>query len=177
MSFIEDHFDLENHKKTFRKNIGAKNKKAGPNLISAGDNPETWVKSTFPPEYKSKTLVKVYEISDKKISGINRQRMWLHDILDDNGILYRVEFSGYWAGRRKYVEVQEIYVEEEHFNKVRRLIIAFHDPKNIVGGDEYGEKTLDAVKNGIPQAKCSSCGNEVDFDFYICPYCKKPVYK
>ena len=36
---------------------------------------------------------------------------------------------------------------------------------------------IDAVsKDGMPQKKCPTCGNEHDFDYPRCPYCKHDYY-
>ena len=136
------------------------------------DNPELWAKSTLPPGYNSETLVKVYELSDAKIKGQNRRRTWLHDVLDDRGILYKIEVVGYWATRRRFAEKQLISVEEKYKKKVQRLIKEFNDAEDIMQEETDEENMLDNIDDGLPQVKCPSCGKEIDFDYVKCPFCK-----
>jgi len=107
----------------------------GSTVGSYGD-PAKWAVSTLKPG-EGRELVRVFQVKQgMNTSGDSvRNRMWLHDILDDRGIPYHVEMDGYWAGRRKYVEVQYIFVEEKQRKSVQRLIKEFRNPDNIVERD------------------------------------------
>jgi len=134
--------------------------------ISIFGNPALWAYSTLPPSVGNDSLIKIYEHKDTR--DTTRNRIWLHDILDDNKIGYKVEIIGAWASRRKFGERQYIYVEEKNFKKARRLIRAYKNAEGVF--DE--ENMVDDIKNGLPQVTCPSCGKEFDFDYNKCPYCK-----
>ena len=146
-------------------------------------NPELWAKSTLPDSYSGDDLVMIFEIKPVKRAGwLVRERMWLHDILDDNNIPYKIDIIGYRRRRkyvpqmtkRKFFEKQCIYVQKEHEKKTRRFIKEFLNPKNTVLDDTVDENLT--IKDGIPQVKCSACGKEVDFDYMKCPFCKEPLH-
>ena len=145
-------------------------------LTSYNIDPSLWAYSTIPPGDNSK-VVDIYVVSQGNLQSREtvRQRMWLHDILDDEGIPYLVVIKGYWPARRKYAEDQVIYVKEEHRKKAKRLIKAFMNPENIIHDDIDNEITESNTLNGIPQKKCLSCGDEIDFDYHKCPHCKTRV--
>lgn len=141
-------------------------------LTNPYSNSETWVKSTMAAQdCDIKDLVKIYEVANKDIRERVRERMWLHDVLDDNNIQYRIEIVGYWS-KRKYYEKQQIFVKKEHETAVRRYIAEYN--KNIV--EEIDEENMaDDIEDGLPQIKCPSCGREIDFDHIKCPFCKTPI--
>jgi len=143
-------------------------------LVSAHVDPSLWAYSTLPQgDYDD--LVSVHVITQGNYQGgdIVRQRMWLHDILDDEGIPYQVVIKGYWPHRRKYAEDQFIYVEEKNRKKAKRLKKEFLNPDNA-SSEPIGDEISDVrIVDGIPQRKCSFCGKEIDFDFHKCPFCKK----
>ena len=114
------------------------NNKLPKNLVGSYGNPNNWAVSTIAPS-DDVDLVKVFKVREGgHMSGDSvRNRMWLHDILDDEGIPYHIEIEGDWAGRRKYEEVQHIFVEESKRKDVCRLIREFIDPGSIV------EETMD----------------------------------
>jgi hypothetical protein len=99
--------------------------------------------------------------------------MWLHEILDDEGIRYKIDIAGYWATRKKFLEAQSIYVEPHNRKKVRELIVAYNDPGNILLGDK--EVEMEFV-DGILQKTCPTCNRDIDFDHHKCPHCKSSVW-
>jgi len=143
------------------------------NLIGSYIDPSLWAYSTLPPgDYDD--LVSVYTVKQGKFQGKEtvRQRMWLHDILDDEGIPYQVVIKSFWISRKRCAEDQFIYVKEEHKKKAKRLIKAFNDPENTVVENVEEESSPEIYVDGILQIKCPSCGRDVDFDYQKCPHCK-----
>jgi len=136
-------------------------------------NPEEWAKSTLP-QGDAGELVKIQDIREGLFTNANtvRNRTWLHDILDDNQIPYRIEIEGYWPGRRKFVESQGVYVEEKNAKKARRLIKEFKRTENILLDESIKETQVLVNEDGMPQKVCPSCGEEIDFDYVTCPHCK-----
>ena len=142
---------------------------------SFGD-PERWAKPTLPP-CDPDDLVRVYEVKEGIYSGTEtiRDRIWLHDVLDDNEIPYHIEIEGYWPGRRKFVERQVIYVEEKNAAKAKRLIKEFNDSDSILEDPAGEDSPVVGIEDGMPQKLCPSCGAEIDFDFVVCPRCKERI--
>jgi len=143
------------------------------NLVGSYADPSLWAYSTLPPgDYDDLVNIYVVNQNSRRSGETARQRMWLHDILDDEGIPYQVVIMGYWAARRKYAEDQFIYVEEKHELKTKRLIKAFNDSDHVSGDFSDEETSPKNYVDGILQKKCTSCGKEIDFDYHKCPYCK-----
>ena len=145
-------------------------------FIESYGDPKLWAYSTLSPSF-SENLVQIYEVKlnmDATKETI-RQRMWLHDILDDNKIPYKIEIVGAWAGRRKFGEKQIIYVEEKNRKKSRRLIKAYNNAANFIPEDKGEENMSDDIENNLPQVKCPACGKEFDFDYVKCPFCKAKI--
>ena len=143
------------------------------NFIGSYLDPSLWAFSTLPPgDYED--LVSVHTVKQGKFQSREtvRQRMWLHDILDDENIPYQVVIKSYWVSRRKYSEDQVIYVREEHRKKARKLIKAFKNPENTVHENPDDENSPEIFVDGILQKKCTACGKEIDFDYQKCPLCK-----
>ena len=142
------------------------------NLINSNIDPSLWAYSTIVP-CDDTELVNVYVVAHKKyMSGeTTRHRMWLHDILDNEGIPYQVVIKGYWAERRKFAEDQFINVEKKHRKKVKRLIKEYNDPSNDATEISEDSEFANYI-DGIPQIKCPSCNREIDFDYQKCPHCK-----
>lgn len=145
-------------------------------LIEYYGEPETWAKSTLL-QGDAENQVKIHVVKQGLYVHADtiRQRMWLHDILDDRGIPYRVEFVGYWASRKKFVEAQNIYVEKKHAERARFLIKDYRNTGNIVQEDIDETSSIVSFDDGMPQKSCPSCGKEIDFDYHTCPYCKTQV--
>ena len=145
-------------------------------LIGTYLDPELWAYSTLPP-CDEETLVCIYEVKQGNFTSRLdvRQRMWLHDLLDDNDIPYQVEMKGYWAARKHFSEIQCISVEETNEKKARDLIKEYNDPDNWIQENPGGGTGEDISVDGVPQKKCPSCGENIDFDYHKCPVCKSPV--
>jgi len=141
-------------------------------------DPETWAKSTLSQDDAAEAdLVLIYEVKPGLYihAEMIRQRMWLHDVLDDKGIPYQIVFVGYWASRRKFVEAQNIYVEKKHAERVRYLIKDYRSTRNIIQTDLEEHNKIVSFDDGVPQKNCPSCGKEIDFDYYTCPHCKTKI--
>jgi len=143
---------------------------------SEDEESELLAYSTLPIQCNG-SLVEIHTVKNSYKAGKTdvRLRMWLHDILDDEGILYRVEIAGYYVTRKRFVEIQRIYVENKNQKKVRRLISEFNNKNNIVQEDIDEGSMCDNIEDGLPQIKCPSCGKEIDFDYTRCPYCKNAL--
>jgi septum site-determining protein MinD len=146
-------------------------KKALEKLVGSYGDPDLWAESTL--DHETDKLVKIYEIKPSKTVSAEtiRNRMWLHDMLDDEGIQYKVDITGYWATRKKFLEAQSIYVEPQNRRKTRELIIAYKDPENIISEKEIAMDFVD----GVLQKICPTCSEEIDFDYPKCPHCKSSV--
>ena len=120
-------------------------------------------------------LVEIFKIKPDNYTSAEtvRHRMWLHDLLDDNGIPYLVEIASVWLGRRNHGEVQFIYVEKKDRRAAFGLIKEFKNAPQIRPGNVDDAFLLDSSKEAFPQTKCSACGKEFDFDYVKCPHCKK----
>lgn len=90
-------------------------------------NPELWAKSTLPPPYDIEKLKRIYTFTDKNDKEKSRERIWLHDVLDDNNIPYVIEIVGYWVGKRDFREKQRIYVEKKHKDKALKFIDEYNN--------------------------------------------------
>ena len=144
------------------------------NLISSYTDPSLWAYSTLPPgDYDDLVNIYVVKQSHYQARETVRQKMWLHDILDDEGIPYQVVIMGYWATRRKYAEDQFVYVEKKNEIKAKRLIKSFIDSDSVAEGVSDEETSPENFVDGIPQKKCSSCSEEIDFDYHKCPFCRQ----
>jgi len=143
-------------------------KKTSSKLVGNYGDPELWVKSTLDQDIEK--LVKIHEIRPGKTISPDtiRNRFWIHDLFDDEGIPYKVTVSGFWATRKKFLEAQSIYVEAENRNKARELIITYYDPVNIIRESDPEMR----FKDDVLQKRCPSCGEYVDFDYPKCPNCK-----
>ena len=141
-------------------------------MINANIDPSLWAFSTMA-SFDDIDLVNIYVIKQKKYmtGGTTRHRMWLHDILDNEGIPYQVVIKGYWSGLRVYAEDQFINVEKKHRRKAKRLIKEFTDSNNAVAEIPEDDNADGNYVDGIPQIKCSSCNREIDFDYHKCPFC------
>ena len=98
-------------------------------LIGSYGDPEFWAKSTL--EQDDSKLIKVYEIRPGKNVPLEsvRNRIWLHDLLDEEKIPYKIAVSGFWASRKKYSLSQSILVDQKDRNRTRQLILEYN--KNV----------------------------------------------
>ena len=154
-------------------------KKAHENFIGPFGDPGSWARSTLtiPP---GEDPVRIHTVAQPRGSAGRetvRDRMWLHDLLDDNGIPYHIEIVGYWPSRRRFAEKQYIYVEKSRRNEAMSLISAYNNPANFINeGPDGAERNItENIIGGVPQKICPSCGKEVDFDYHKCPFCKEKM--
>jgi len=151
----------------------AQSEKPASSLLKSTGEPELWAKSTLPP-CDTAELFKLYVVKPGTFQSEEtiRQRMWLHDILDDHNIPYHIEIGGFWPTRKKFVETQRIYVEKKHSKKAVTLLREWSDPSSLIAEAPVDEEAEVEVVDGVPQKTCASCGREIDFDYSKCPYCK-----
>ena len=148
------------------------------NLVGSYLDPSLWAYSTLSmDDSENKELVSIYKIKQEKYVKREkiRERIWLHDVLDDNNIPYQVVIKTRWINKRNYAEDQFIYVEEKHKKKSKRLIKEFLDPDNTVQENPDDKILQGSYKDGVLQKKCPSCGEEIDFDHHKCPLCKSKL--
>jgi len=139
--------------------------------------PNLWALSTLPESHNRKNLVRVYKIKGGGRNPPCRERIWLHDILDENDIPYAIEITGeypLWCGKRgrKFKETQHIFVEKKNKEAVIKIIEEYENPEIVMPFE--GREVFDI--NDMPQVKCQSCGKECDSDFCNCPFCKSKLY-
>jgi hypothetical protein len=162
-------------------------------------DPEKWAKSTLTSEFtdfEKGDLVLIHEITPSMLNNpYPRERIWLHDALDENEIPYKIDITGEFRQkfggirrRRAITETQLIFVMKEHEKKARRLIRRYKRSTAIsdervnaeeFAFDEYAEydneeNTFDC--DNIPQVKCPNCEQECDSDYTKCPNCQKNLY-
>ena len=150
-------------------------------------SPETWAKSTLTPTndmvlsliYTSKTAKPGKLVSENRVA----QKIWLHELLDDNDIPYYVVLTGKPVRSKKkfYKEklatVQLVYVEEANASKARALIKQYRKAPAALEEliDTFHGDTAMPLKDGVPQVVCGACGEQIDFDYPKCPFCKAAV--
>ena len=135
--------------------------------------------STLIPNKDAK-LVNIHVIKPDITGSSNKikQRTWVHDLLDDHDIPYHIEIRCFSPSTKKIIESQWIFVEEKDSEAAQELIKQYIDPESIsFPEEEMEDEDIDADseyddENEIPQKKCSSCDEYVDFDYYKCPFCK-----
>ena len=143
-------------------------------LGTYGD-PKLWAQSTlinanFDDLIEVYAVVPSFEIPTESI----RNRMWLHDLLDDMEIPYYIE-AGRSEGSKITVDAQHIFVENKNAATVSALIMAYNSSDSIVKNIPDEEDETVFSDDGIPQKKCPSCGEYIDFDYYVCPHCKESL--
>ena len=144
-------------------------------LLGSYGDPKLWAESTLVHAH-FEDLVEVYSIVPGQFATSEsiRDRIWLHDLLDDMEIPYYIEV-GNRSGSKLLVEAHHIYVENKNAEAAFALVKNYNDPGSIVR-DKPDEDGISSVSDdGIPQKKCASCGKEIDFDYSKCPYCKGPA--
>ena len=131
------------------------------------DDIKSWAKSTLLGYQSCDELCEVYEMP-------GRLQGWLHEVLEDNKIPYKIRITPGWHGSSQYSrynETQTLYVEQQHETTVLSLI---NDYENAdINIDE--EDMIDDIENALPQIKCPSCGEMIDFDYPKCPLCGKRI--
>ena len=156
------------------------------NYTAALGDPEKWAKSTLVGKYEFDELREVYSIMKNKKMGVYpRERCWLHDVLDEQGIPYKIDILSLprevvqrnFKRKLNFKDEQHIYVLPEHEQTVKDIIAKCNSKANLSLPEEYktGAKEFDPDA-ALVQVKCPSCGEECDFDYPKCPACKKPLY-
>ena len=127
--------------------------------MSNNDKPD--ICGTLPETCDINTLVKVFEAE-------GRERIWLHELLEDERIPYRAVVVPGWLGTKyaTYHEQLYFYTDAGDAQTVRRFVDEYNDEENFVPADN---PEFDG--DGIPQIKCTACGAEIDFDYHTCPHC------
>jgi len=129
--------------------------------------PKLWAQSTMTSQTPGEVLVEV-----KQTEG--RARIWLHDVLDDNGIPYKIEIAQYLIGGGKlitYKEKQCVHVAQRDVDTVRGLIREYENTDNLVPEDLEAGQAIDRTEDGLPQIQCPACGKDIDLDYAKCPLC------
>jgi len=133
-------------------------------------NPESWAKSTL--IGNDDKLIQVYEIKpggDVTLESI-RNRIWIHDLLDSEGIKYKIDIAGYWAAHKKYTLSQSLFIKPEDMIKVRELLDGKSSNIDDIEDDYDDDEEVDNEK--LLQKTCPQCNSEIDFDYFKCPVCK-----
>ncbi|MCL1880989.1 MAG: hypothetical protein FWF76_02290 [Oscillospiraceae bacterium] len=153
-------------------------------------DPDKWAESTLKNVINDEELVLIYMIKHGRWHPYVRERFWLHDILDDNDILYKVVLSGEYkvksAGARrgrKFNEWQGVYVRKADEDKALELIKEYEEATQKSGAELEIEPSNNVSEvcdkfdaDNKPQVTCTSCKKTCDSDYSNCPYCKKPLY-
>jgi len=134
-------------------------------FVNKYGDPRLWAKSTLP-RGSASDLVMLFEVNSGNSTGIEsiRYRIWVHDLLDDNGIQYKIEERG--------IDAQCIFVEKKDEEHAKSLIDEFYSSGNIAR--ELTDKTYISagMVSGVSQIECPSCRRSIDFDHHKCPHCK-----
>jgi len=140
-------------------------------LGSYGD-PKLWAKSTLK-NADEDDIVPVHAITAGMFTSNEtvRNRMWLHDLLDDAGIPYYIEVGG-MGGGRNLTEAQYIYVEKKNAAIAQKLIKEYNEAEKITADLSDIDEDPVISDDGVPQKLCPSCNEYIDFDHYKCPICK-----
>jgi len=134
--------------------------------VANDDLGEVWAVSTLASPYGD--LVKVFETPGK-------ERIWLHDIFDDNEIPYLIEIKPTFrsfAKSSKFNETQLIFVRNEDEETALTLISEFESAEAV---DMEEEAEGDGFDKQTPQIECPYCGAMIDFDYPKCPFCRKTL--
>ena len=136
---------------------------------------ELTAKSTLKSDGGIEGLIKVFEVGEgiyAKKETI-RNRIWVHDLFDDNGIEYYIEMELKSQGKQ-LAEVQSIYVRPEEKNDAFYLIWTFNNAE-LIAPEYTPDVATQIMVDGIPQKECINCKEEIDFDYHTCPHCKAAV--
>jgi len=142
------------------------------NLLGSYGDSKLWAQSTLN-HAKIEDLVEIYAVMQSPFIAKEsvRNRMWLHDLLDDNGVPYYIEVNSR-RGSKELVETQHIFVEKKNAGKAVFLLKKFNEAENIVRVNPDEDSNAVISDDGIPQKKCPTCDRDIDFDYHKCPYCK-----
>jgi hypothetical protein len=165
--------------KNFKQKDSVRNKSKPPKHtippIEPDKGKDILAKSTLITDYGLEGLIKVFEVG----AGIYatketiKNRIWIHDLFDDNGIEYYIEMELKNQGKQ-LAEVQSIYVRPEEKENASFLIWSFSKGE-FVKPEYTPDVTTQTMVDGIPQKQCGNCKEEIDFDYHTCPHCKTAV--
>jgi len=143
-------------------------------LIGTYGDPNLWARSTLK-DVDPDDIIAVHVVSQGPFLSreMVRNRMWLHDLLDDYNIPYYIE-AGARDGSKDLVEAQHIFVEKKNAQMTMFLIKQFNESTSVINEDPDDEEPI-ISEDGVPQKKCPSCGENIDFDYHKCPHCKTKV--
>jgi len=141
-------------------------------LIGSYGDPKKWAKSTLL-DADPEDLVEIYTVMPGLFATGEtfRDRMWLHDLLDDAEIPYYIEI-GISKLSKVAVEAQHIFVEKKNAELAVALVVMYSNPENIVSDEIDEDDDTLYSEDGIPQKICKSCNETIDFDYHTCPHCK-----
>jgi len=173
----KDHKDDPNQSSAKDEQYAMENEAAlsdvSPHLLGSYGDPKLWAHSTLE-HAKVEDLAVIHSVMPDMYTGSDsiRNRIWLHDLLDDKRIPYYIEVGGVGGGKA-LTEAQLIYVEKKNFGRALSLIEEFKNPGSIVREIMDINDFPKISDDGIPQKMCPSCGKEIDFDYVVCPFCKE----
>jgi len=144
-------------------------------LVSGNEAPDLMAYSTMrePTDVNDISMIHMIKQGALIPPEVTRNRIWIHDILDDYNIPYLVEMASVWLGRRKHGEVQFIYVLKADRKRAIDLKRKFENATEIVSALRDDMYLADGTIESLPQVTCKHCGKEFDFDYYKCPHCKQ----
>lgn len=110
--------------------------------------------------------VKVYE---SPYDVRDEEKLWLHELLGDEGIEYQTEVTFGYMGIKNPVAhyTLETYVQRCDEDAVIGFIDEYNDEENIV----FDQDDFDELSEGLLQVTCPECKEEHDMDYAKCPYC------
>jgi hypothetical protein len=132
-------------------------------------------KSTLITDGEIESLIKVFEVNTDVTADKDKikNRTWIHDLFDDNGIEYHIETELKNKGRQ-IIETQSIYVRPEEKDDAFFLISKFNKAE-FEPPELSPDVTTQTMVDGVPQKQCTNCNEEIDFDYHKCPHCKAAV--
>lgn len=108
----------------------------------------------------------------KIFEAIGKERSWFQDLLEDQGVPFRLEDEVVWCGSVKeprFAQKQCFYVNSAYQNRLNEQIAEYNEPSSLPP-DFWEEANLQP--DVVQQIVCPNCGKSYDFDYPKCPYCK-----
>lgn len=108
----------------------------------------------------------------KIFESFGRERSWFQDLLEDQGIPFRVEHEIVWGGSHrqpKCVEKLCFYVNCAYQAALQEQIDEYNNLDNLT---QAAQEEMESQPGEMPQVTCPNCGKNYDLDYPKCPYCK-----